>query len=75
MKGMAEGERSQSHGTRSPIEAGSGGEDDEKHSWYIEDNIRTYTEAGQVNANDPDFEESNVMRCKIMKKFLIPYIL
>lgn len=48
---------------------------DEKHSWYIEDNIRTYTEAGQVNANDPDFEESNVMRCKIMKKFLIPYIL
>ena len=27
MKGMAEGERSQSHGTRSPIEAGSGGEE------------------------------------------------
>lgn len=25
------------------------------------------TEAGQVNANDPDFKESNVMRCKIMK--------
>ena len=48
---------------------------DEKHSWYFDDNIRTYTEAGQVNANDPDFKESNVMRCKIMKRFLIPYIL
>uniref|UniRef100_A0A8C2NBC8 ferroxidase n=1 Tax=Capra hircus TaxID=9925 RepID=A0A8C2NBC8_CAPHI len=35
---------------------------DEKHSWYFDDNIRTYTEAGQVNANDPDFKESNVMR-------------
>ncbi|XP_040090461.1 ceruloplasmin-like isoform X1 [Oryx dammah] len=34
---------------------------DEKHSWYIDDNIHTYTEAGQVNANDPDFEESNLM--------------
>uniref|UniRef100_A0AC11ETK9 Uncharacterized protein n=1 Tax=Ovis aries TaxID=9940 RepID=A0AC11ETK9_SHEEP len=35
---------------------------DENHSWYFDDNIRTYTEAGQVNANDPDFKESNVMR-------------
>ena len=48
---------------------------DENHSWYFDDNIRTYTEAGQVNANDPDFKESNVMHCKIMKRFLIPYIL
>lgn len=48
---------------------------DENRSWYIDDNILMYTEAGQVDANDPDFKESNIMSCKIMKKFLIPYIL
>ena len=42
---------------------------DENHSWYIDDNILMYTEAGQVDADDPDFEESNIMRCKIMKNF------
>ncbi|OWK05887.1 CP, partial [Cervus elaphus hippelaphus] len=36
---------------------------DENRSWYIDDNILMYTEAGQVDANDPDFEESNIMRC------------
>lgn len=40
---------------------------DENKSWYIEDNIKTYTEAGQVNASDPDFQDSNYMRCKVCK--------
>ncbi|XP_057595408.1 ceruloplasmin-like [Hippopotamus amphibius kiboko] len=35
---------------------------DENRSWYINDNINTYTEPGQVNAGDPGFRESNLMR-------------
>uniref|UniRef100_A0A671EB27 Ceruloplasmin n=1 Tax=Rhinolophus ferrumequinum TaxID=59479 RepID=A0A671EB27_RHIFE len=34
---------------------------DENQSWYIDDNIDTYTKSGQVDANDHDFQESNVM--------------
>ncbi|CAK7312042.1 CP [Vulpes lagopus] len=34
---------------------------DENKSWYINDNINTYTESGKVNASDPDFKESNLM--------------
>ncbi|XP_075411674.1 ceruloplasmin-like [Tenrec ecaudatus] len=34
---------------------------DENNSWYIDDNIKTYTEPGKVNASDPDFQESNKM--------------
>lgn len=48
---------------------------DENKSWYINENINTYTEPGQVNASDPGFQESNRMRCKIVKNFLIHYIL
>uniref|UniRef100_A0A8C3WUF8 ferroxidase n=1 Tax=Catagonus wagneri TaxID=51154 RepID=A0A8C3WUF8_9CETA len=35
---------------------------DENKSWYINENINTYTEPGQVNASDPGFQESNRMR-------------
>ncbi|XP_047610849.1 ceruloplasmin-like [Phacochoerus africanus] len=35
---------------------------DENNSWYINENINTYTEPGQVNASDPGFQESNRMR-------------
>ncbi|XP_004419321.1 PREDICTED: ceruloplasmin-like [Ceratotherium simum simum] len=34
---------------------------DENSSWYIDDNINTYTEPGQVNTSDPGFQESNHM--------------
>lgn len=34
-------------------------------SWYIDDNINTYTESGQVNARDPSFKESHNMDCEI----------
>uniref|UniRef100_A0A7N5JKV8 ferroxidase n=1 Tax=Ailuropoda melanoleuca TaxID=9646 RepID=A0A7N5JKV8_AILME len=34
---------------------------DENKSWYIDDNINTYTEPGKVNASDSDFQESNLM--------------
>uniref|UniRef100_A0A452RR96 Plastocyanin-like domain-containing protein n=1 Tax=Ursus americanus TaxID=9643 RepID=A0A452RR96_URSAM len=34
---------------------------DENKSWYIDDNINTYTESGKVNASDSDFQESNLM--------------
>ncbi|XP_045150941.1 ceruloplasmin [Echinops telfairi] len=34
---------------------------DENNSWYIDDNIKTYTEPGKVNASDPDFQASNKM--------------
>ncbi|XP_046540857.1 ceruloplasmin-like [Equus quagga] len=34
---------------------------DENSSWYIDDNIKTYTESGQVNSSDPGFQESNRM--------------
>ncbi|ELK23586.1 Ceruloplasmin [Myotis davidii] len=33
----------------------------ENKSWYIDDNINTYTESGQVNATDQSFEDSNTM--------------
>ncbi|XP_070262050.1 ceruloplasmin-like [Myotis yumanensis] len=33
----------------------------ENKSWYIDDNINTYTESGQVNATDRSFEDSNTM--------------
>lgn len=38
---------------------------DENNSWYIDDNIQTYTEPGQVNASDQSFQQSNTMFCKI----------
>ena len=44
---------------------------DENSSWYIDDNIKTYTESGQVNSSDPGFQESNRMSCKTKKNFLI----
>ncbi|XP_004682176.1 PREDICTED: ceruloplasmin-like [Condylura cristata] len=34
---------------------------DENKSWYIDDNIDTYTENGQVNASDSGFQESNII--------------
>ena len=40
---------------------------DENFSWYLDDNIRTFTD-GQVDKQDSDFVESNIMRCKYMKK-------
>ncbi|CAK6441526.1 unnamed protein product [Pipistrellus nathusii] len=33
----------------------------ENRSWYIDDNINTYIESGQVNASDQSFEDSNIM--------------
>lgn len=48
---------------------------DENKSWYINDNINTYTESGKVNASDPDFKESNLMHCKIKESFPIQNIL
>lgn len=47
----------------------------ENRSWYIDDNINTYIESGQVNASDQSFEDSNIMSCKIKKKILIYNIL
>ncbi|XP_012498312.1 PREDICTED: LOW QUALITY PROTEIN: ceruloplasmin-like [Propithecus coquereli] len=32
---------------------------DESNSWYIDENIHTFTESGKVNTSDPGFEESN----------------
>lgn len=43
---------------------------DENKSWYTEDNIKMYTESGQINASDLQFMESNRMFCKILKAFL-----
>ena len=40
---------------------------DENFSWYLDDNIRTFTD-GQVNKQDGDFVESNIMRCKYIKQ-------
>ena len=40
---------------------------DENFSWYLDDNIRTFTD-GQVDKQDGDFVESNIMRCKYIKK-------
>ncbi|XP_066097316.1 ceruloplasmin-like [Saccopteryx bilineata] len=34
---------------------------DENNSWYIDDNINTYTEPGQVDASDSAFRRSNIM--------------
>uniref|UniRef100_UPI0037E8636B ferroxidase HEPHL1 isoform X2 n=1 Tax=Semicossyphus pulcher TaxID=241346 RepID=UPI0037E8636B len=34
---------------------------DENLSWYLEDNIQKYTDAGLVDPDDPDFIESNLM--------------
>lgn len=48
---------------------------DENKSWYIYDNINTYTEAGRVNSSDADFKESNLMHCKIKDNFLIHNVL
>ncbi|KAL3877799.1 hypothetical protein ACJMK2_035449 [Sinanodonta woodiana] len=36
---------------------------DENLSWYIDDNIATYA-PGKGNESDPDFIESNMMRCE-----------
>ncbi|XP_019666136.1 ceruloplasmin-like [Felis catus] len=33
----------------------------ENNSWYIDENIKKYTESGKVNTSDPDFQESNQM--------------
>nr|KAF6381585.1 ceruloplasmin [Pipistrellus kuhlii] len=33
----------------------------ENRSWYIDDNINTYIESGQVNASDQSFEDRNIM--------------
>lgn len=48
---------------------------DENKSWYIDDNINTYTEPGKVNASDSDFQDSNLMPCKIKESFLFPHML
>ena len=40
---------------------------DENFSWYLDDNIRTFTD-GQVDKQDGDFVESNIMRCKYVKQ-------
>lgn len=37
----------------------------ENKSWYIDDNINTYTESGQINVCDPSFKESNNVDCEI----------
>ncbi|XP_045395399.1 ceruloplasmin-like [Lemur catta] len=34
---------------------------DESNSWYIDENIHTFTESGKVNTSDPGFKESNSM--------------
>uniref|UniRef100_A0A3B5A0B7 ferroxidase n=1 Tax=Stegastes partitus TaxID=144197 RepID=A0A3B5A0B7_9TELE len=34
---------------------------DENKSWYLDDNIRQYTDRSKVNKADPDFYKSNVM--------------
>ena len=36
---------------------------DENFSWHIDDNIATMA-PGRADKADPDFVESNVMRCK-----------
>ncbi|KAK2508625.1 hypothetical protein MC885_019175 [Smutsia gigantea] len=48
---------------------------DENKSWYIDDNINTYTESGRVNSSDAGFEESNLMHCKIRENFPIHNVL
>lgn len=47
----------------------------ENNSWYIDENIKKYTESGKVNTSDPDFQESNQMHCKIKENFLSHNIL
>ncbi|XP_054984107.1 ceruloplasmin-like [Sorex araneus] len=34
---------------------------DENESWYIDDNIKAYTDSARVNKSDPGFRDSNLM--------------
>ena len=36
---------------------------DENFSWYLDKNIKTFTD-GTADVDDGDFVESNIMRCK-----------
>lgn len=37
---------------------------DENKSWYLDDNIRLYSDVSKVNKADRDFYDSNVMHSK-----------
>jgi len=41
----------------------------EGKSWYIDENIKLFTEPGSVNKKSGDFKESNNMHCKLKKFF------
>ena len=36
---------------------------DENESWYLDDNIQTF--GNNASKDDPEFEESNLMHCKL----------
>ena len=41
---------------------------DENLSWYLEDNIKTYCPNTNLD-EDEEFEESNLMHCKLFKQY------
>jgi len=41
---------------------------DENKSWYLNDNIRQYSDLSKVNKADPEFYKSNVMHSKFSHK-------
>ena len=46
---------------------------DENKSWYLDDNIRTYSDRSRVNKADSDFYKSNVMHSEFCCKSLYFY--
>lgn len=43
---------------------------DENQSWYINDTMAAYTDCAQVNTSDPDFQNSNLIPCKVKRNIL-----